>query len=304
MEQAVNTLLQRHNAVVRSNPTPTAPALPRPHVRRLREVVRSAGWPWLDAVEVDLLAAGLLERVAQTGADGRRAEAVRVTDAGLGALSAGLQRNRAAYDAHEALVHCVARQMQHAGRVVYTGLSLRARVEGERVEGTDAGPDGAPAKPRWVVAKPDVYSIRNTSVAGYLAPTVHEVKVRRADLLGELRATPRTAAKRSAYLGMSSECWYVLGRDARGREIGDASEIGDAFGVMVASVSGGGSPRLQVVRPAPRRALPHPTGLPFGMWLALARAVPRTVDETPDQLALQTLSSSQNGHQPKSDGPC
>jgi hypothetical protein len=298
MERRVNPPPPRHNAGVSSNPTPTAPPLPRPHVRRLREVVRSAGWPWLDAVEVDLLAAGLLERVAQTGADGRLAEAVRVTDAGLAALSVGLQRNRAAYDAHEALVHCVARQMQHAGRVVYTGLSLRVRVEDAAAQ-----PEAAPPKPRWVVAKPDVYSIRNTSVAGYLAPTVHEVKVRRADLLGELRATPRTAAKRSAYLGMSSECWYVLGRDARGREIGDASEIGDVFGVMVATVSGGGSPRLQVVRPAPRRALPHPTGLPFGMWLALARAVPHTADETPAQLALQTLSSSQSGHQPTSIGP-
>lgn len=281
----------------------TAPQpLPRPHARRLREVYRSAGWPCLDAIEVDLLAAGLLERVAQTGADGRQAEAVRVTDAGLAALSAGLQRNRAAYDAHEALVQCVARQMQHAGRVVYTGLALRARVDGLQTDGKDAeagaAADSAPPKPRWVVAKPDVFSIRNTSVPGYLAPAVHEVKVRRADLLGELRATPRSHAKRGAYLDMSSACWYVLGRDARGREIGDASEIGEAFGVMVATASAAGDLRLEVVRPAPRRAMPHPAGLPFGMWLALARAVPRAADDTPAQQALQvpeTDISSQIG---------
>jgi hypothetical protein len=176
--------------------------------------------------------------------------------------------------------------MQHAGRVVYTGLALRARVED-----ADGQPDGLPPKPRWVVAKPDVFSIRNTSVAGYLAPAVHEVKVRRADLLGELRATPRSHAKRGAYLDMSSECWYVLGRDARGREIGDASEIGDAYGVMVAAASAAGDLRLQVVRPAPRRAMPHPAGLPFGMWLALARAVPCAADDMPAQQSLQVLQT-------------
>jgi hypothetical protein len=49
------------------------------HRRRLREVYRSAGWPCQDAVEIELLAAGLLAR--ERGPLGH--ETVRVTDAGI-----------------------------------------------------------------------------------------------------------------------------------------------------------------------------------------------------------------------------
>ena len=119
-----------------------------------------------------------------------------------------------------------------------------------------------------------VFSIRNTSVEAYLQPVVHEVKVRRADLLGDLRKP----AKRAAYLDMASECWYVLGRDGRGRSIADPSEIPLECGVMLHNGS-----RLEVVRPAPRRAMV----LPFGIWLALAKATPSRVpdDETQGLLA-------------------
>jgi len=248
-----------------SQPIPPVPPipLPRPHARRLRELYRSAGWPCLDAIEIDLLAAGLLERVPARDADGTLRENLRLTDAGVAALAVALQRNRAAYDAHEHLVGLVVRQMQRAGRTAFTGLSLRAPV------------DDAQGLRRWVVARPDVFSVRNTTVASYLVPAVHEVKVRRADLLGELRETPRAQAKRGAYLAMGSECWFVLGRDAKGREIGDASEVPPAFGVMQGSRSAGGVWRLEVVRPAPRRTMPHEAGLPFSAWLALARAMPQ-----------------------------
>ena len=39
----------------------TGPALTRAHARRLRDIYRSAGWPCQDALEIDLLAAGLLD---------------------------------------------------------------------------------------------------------------------------------------------------------------------------------------------------------------------------------------------------
>ncbi len=287
----------RQNARVNRAATPPPPLpepgpLARPHARRLREIYRSAGWPCLDAIELDLLGAGLLQRQPVRAPDGSLHDTLRVTDAGLAALAASLQRNRAAYDTHERLVALVAAQMQRAGRVVYTGLSLRARVladrAGEAAEtpvarpapdralalGPAALPPASVPRARWVMARPDVFSIRNTSVAGYLAPAVHEIKARRADLLGELRDTPRTCAKRAAYLDMSSECWYVLGRDAKDRPIGAACEIPAAFGVLQAERTPGGGWQLTVQRPAPRRALPHAAGLPFAAWLALARAVP------------------------------
>src|SRR4051812_26077398 len=127
-----------------------ASALGAMHRRRLREIWRSAGWPCQDLIEVELLACGLLQR--QRDAAGR--ETLRVTDAGLHELAVTLRRNRAARGAHEALVGFVARDMQRAGRVVWRGLSLRARI--------GAG-DGA----SWAMAMPDVFSIRHTSVEDY-----------------------------------------------------------------------------------------------------------------------------------------
>ncbi len=224
------------------------------HRRRLREVWRSAGWPCQDMVEVELLAAGLLER--QRDDAGR--ETLRVTEDGIAVLAATLQRNRAARDAHESLVGRVAREMQRAGRVVWRGLSLRAKVGG----GDDA---------RWAMAMPDVFSIRHTTVEDYLEPVVHEVKVRRADLLADLRRP----AKGEAYLQLAGECWYVL------REgIGAADEVPPAFGVMWATEGGA----LEVARPAPRRAMK----LPFAAWMALARATP----EPPDDDAQAWLGAS------------
>lgn len=221
--------------------------LGRHHARRLREIYRSAGWPSQDIVEIELLAAGMLVRV--TSAAGH--ESVRVTDAGISLIAEQAGRNRTALSAHEALVERVAQDMVQAGRIAWRGLSLRAQVPG-------AEPGGPPV---WCIAKPDVFSIRNTTVETYVEPVVHEIKVRRADLLGDLKLP----AKRAAYLDMG-ECWYVLGCDAKGRCIADASEIPPECGVMVVQ-----GEALRMVRRAPpaRRQV-----LPFAVWMALAKATP------------------------------
>jgi hypothetical protein len=99
-------------------------------------------------------------------------------------------------------------------------------------------------------------------VETYVEPVVHEVKVRRADLLADLRQE----AKRAAYRDLG-ECWYVLGSDARGRAIAEPDEIPPECGVLLAGADG----RLQAVRPALR---PARAGLPFGVWMALAKATP------------------------------
>ncbi len=225
------------------------------HRRRLREIWRSAGWPCQDMLEVELLDHGLLQRLR----DGDGRETLRVTDAGIALLAQTLRRNRAARDAHEALVGRVALQMQRAGRIVWRGLSLRARV-------------GAGEAAAWTLAMPDVYSIRHTTVEAYLEPVVHEIKVQRADLLSDLRHE----AKRAAYLALSTECWYVL------REgIAQPQEVPPDCGVMLAGDAG-----LDVVRPAPRR----PMQMSFGLWMALARASP--VDNGPDQDAQAWLGGT------------
>jgi hypothetical protein len=226
------------------------------HRRRLREVWRSAGWPCQDMLEVELLDLGLLQRLR----DGDGRETLRVTDAGVRVLAATLQKNRAARDAHEALVERVARQMLRAGRIVWRGLSLRAHVV--------AGDDTA----TWAMAMPDVYSIRHTTVEAYLEPAVHEIKVTRTDLLSDLRHE----AKRAAYLALSSQSWYVIRQG-----IAQPQEIPPEFGVLLATPAG-----LEVARSAPKR----PLQMSFGLWMALARATP--VDNAQDQDAQAWLGGT------------
>ncbi len=221
--------------------------LGRAHARRLRDIYRSAGWPCQDSVEVELLAAGLLERVVEPSGHDK----VRVTDTGIVYLAQAFHSNRQARSAHEELVDRVAQQMLRDGRIVWTDLSIRARLPSEPEERT-----------RWKICMPDVFSIRNTTVAGYLEPIVHEIKVSRADLLGDLKSKD----KRDSYLDAGGQCWYVLGCDRKGKPIADATEIPLECGVMVLQ-----NERLEVLRNAPKRPV---TDLPFALWMVLAKAKP------------------------------
>ncbi|WP_447743532.1 hypothetical protein [Variovorax boronicumulans] len=233
-----------------SDPPPLQTAVPfgKPHARRLREIYRSAGWPCCDTIEVELLAGGFLERVRSALGH----ETLRVTDAGIARIATTLTVNRAALSPHEALVERVAREMTRGGRIAWRGLGLRARLP----------PLEEGGKPRWCMARPDVFSIRNTSVEAYAHPIVHEVKVSRADLLGDLRKPD----KRAAYLDLGGECWYVLGNDAKDRCIASPDEIPAECGVMVLE-----GERLVVARAAVHRAFER---IPFSVWLALAKAQP------------------------------
>ena len=249
----------RSAAATRANAPPSAPSAPSPlpvlHRRRLREIWRSAGWPCRDTVEVELLAAGLLER--RFDAVGR--ETLHVTEPGIQVLAATLARNRAGFDAHEGLVARVAEQMQRDGRIVWCGLTLRAPLPAltepapTAAEPALATPAGR-ASVRWVMAMPDVYSIRHTTVEAFTEPAVHEIKVRRADLLADLRRPDKGAA----YRALCSQCWYVLGPG-----VGTADDVPPEFGVLLATQAG-----LELARPAPRRALTPD----FAVWMVLARA--------------------------------
>ncbi len=261
------------------------PVLTRQQARRLRDIHRSAGWPSQDALEIELLAKGMLHQVMEPGAS----ERLRLTEAGIQSLACALQRNRQALSAHDALVEKVAQAILRDGRIVWTGLSLRARLPGAAVAPgqdisaqTTSEPSGNPtqlsdfalsgcadATPavRWKLCKPDVFSIRNTSVSAYLQPVVHEIKVSRADLLGDLRLPD----KRESYLDLGGQCWYVLGCDARGHPIAQAHEVPETCGVMVAQADG----QLVVERHAPQRAV---ADLPFALWMALAKATPMAAD--------------------------
>lgn len=212
------------------------PILKRIHMQRLRQMYRSAGWPCLDTIEIDLIAAGLLERVNPEG----KPEYLRVSDTGMQVLAQSLQTNRAAYDAHEALVRKVAEQQVEQGRIAYLDLTLLSKP----------GED-------WQHSKPDVFSIRKTTSEKYLEPIIHEVKVRRADLLGDLKKPE----KHQGYLAAAGQCLYVL---AAG--IAKTEEIPECCGVMVEE---GG--KLITVRAAPRA---EPFVPSISTWMSLAKATP------------------------------
>lgn len=223
----------------------------RIHLQRLRQLWRSAGWPCQDLIEAELLAAGWVERLLEAG--GR--ERLRVTDAGVALIAQSLVRNRAARDAHELLVERVATEMQRAGRIAWRGLSLRAGLPQD---------DG---KTLWVNAMPDVYSIRHSTVEDYLEPAIHEIKVSRADLLGELRRP----AKSAAYRALCGQCWFVIQAGIAAPE-----EIPPEYGVLI-----GHATHLELARPAPRRACKPD----FATWMALARATPLAPpDDDPQSL--------------------
>lgn len=209
--------------------------LGRAHWQRLRQMYRSAGWPCLDNIEVDLLASGLLQRVVPE--NGR--EYLRVTDAGIQALSEWLKGNRRSRSAHQALVDKTAEWLATQGRVAYTELSLRARPQD-----------------KWLKVRPDIYSIRRTSREAYLEPAAYEIKVRRADLLSDLKRPD----KRNGYLFTASCCFYVINEG-----VAAAEEIPPECGVIIATDTG-----LSVARPAPVSEFE----MPFSTWMALARATP------------------------------
>ncbi len=206
----------------------------RAHLRRLRQYFRSAGWPCHDNLEVDLLVAGLVERAPP---DASGVQAIRVTESGIAALSGYRQQNRRALDTHDALVERIARQLVDEGRVVFRGVSLRAKVE-----------------TGWKPVRPDVFSIRNTSHDAYLAPFVHEIKVSRADLQTDLR----NPGKRAGYQALSQQFYYVL---AAG--IAEPDEVPVDCGVIVAEAG-----QLRVLRPSPVRDV----RLVTLHWLQLAKS--------------------------------
>jgi hypothetical protein len=251
-------------------------AIQRVHRTRLMHIWRSAGWPCRDALEIDLLAAGLVSlRVS-----GQGHETLALTEAGLQLLATSRQQNRRALSAHDRLAARVAGQLMGAGRIVWSELSLRARVDGDGPDPALVARECAPAfwpadeatlesKAVWRMARPDVFSVRNTSVQAYLQPIVHEVKASRADLLSDLRHE----AKRQSYQWLCCECYYVFPA-----KVAKPEEIPPEFGVWLlhGDIDDG---EFEIARPARHVSCE----LPFAVWLSLAKATPLRADDLNDE---------------------
>ncbi|MBU0748632.1 MAG: hypothetical protein KKG67_17735 [Gammaproteobacteria bacterium] len=261
-------------------------ALTRFHRTRLMQIWRSAGWPCKDGLEIDLLAAGLV--ALHTAADG--CETLKLTDEGIRTLAVARQRSVRSLSGHDRLAQKFAAQLLTTGRIVWTELSLRAVIEGAAAPATaqalaplphptlpplwseDTTPAARAAANVWRMARPDLFSVRNTSVPAYLQPMVHEIKYSRADLLSDLRHD----AKRQAYQWLCEECYYVFPEG-----IAEPEEIPEHFGIWV--LRGGlDDGRFELLRPA-RHAQ---CTLPFAVWLALCKATPLRPDDEAAQAQL------------------
>ncbi|WP_423824104.1 hypothetical protein V5738_09060 [Salinisphaera sp. SPP-AMP-43] len=219
--------------------------LSRRHATRLRHYWRSFGWACHDNIDIDLLRWGLV--VEQPG---DAASVFRLSDAGRTALGAGLSRNRRARDLHSQVTQAVAAHLAESGRLVFTELSVRTEHEG-----------------RWRSCKPDVFSIVRGLRADHLAPQVHEIKVGRGDLLGELRG-----AKIERYRELAASIYLVL---AEG--IADPDEIPSDYGVALYSETAG----FRIARTAPIGDY----SLETRHWMALAKATPFRAESETTQLS-------------------
>ena len=245
--------------------------LTRQHRTRLLALWRSAGWPCKDGIEIDLLAAGLLN----VHADEAGREQLRLSESGIAWLAQARQQGQRALSRHDRLALRFAEHLKlSAGRIVWRELSLRAMVAAE-VEAA-AEPARTPLWPdeeappvavphAWRMARPDLFSVRNTTVPAYLQPQVHEVKVSRADLLSDLRH----AAKREAYEWLSCESYYLFPAG-----MAEPEEIPEPYGVWVlhGEIAEG---RFEQLRPARHQ----PCELPFAVWMALAKTTPVALDD-------------------------
>ena len=203
-------------------------------------------------VEIDLLSAGLLERITTDSSH----TVVRLTDAGINHLASATQGNRQARLSHESLVDEVVESLLREGRIAWMGLCLRAKVQG-------VGADGTQGK----MCQPDVFSLRNSSRQDYLEPVVHEIKVNRSDLLGDLERPEKCGAN----LDVGGQCWDVPGCDRTGHPIAKLNEIPMECGVVVFQNN-----PIEVTRMAPKRTVSE---LPFYVWMELAKATPRRVSD-------------------------
>jgi hypothetical protein len=244
----------------------------RVHLTRLLALWRSAGWPCHDTVELDLVAAGWVT----LHHDGQGRCSVRLTAAGIQLLAASRQQHQRALSDHDRLAARMATQLCRAGRLVWRELSLRAHVDDitevkpmspPQLALPLAEPDAEPADAatarragHWRMARPDVFSVRRTTVHAYLHPVVHEIKVSRADLLSDLR----DHSKRAAYQWLSSETNYVMPAG-----IATLADIPEPFGVwwLHGDVDSGS---FEIARPARHGACT----LPLAVWMAMAQATP------------------------------
>lgn len=200
--------------MVSDRPSPVA--LPRRQAQRLRHYFGRGGRATaydLDGIDLDLIGTGLIRAEASDYAGNR----ITVTDLGAKVLHEHRQADITSRAVHHTLGERLAAWLREQGRITWENVEFHNTVPVEQ-----AG-DVA------ICVRPDVYSIKPSLRAIYSNPCVHEVKVSRADFLGDL-AKPQ---KRAAYAMMAEAVYYVAPEG-----VIQPNEVPKGFGLLVERTEG------------------------------------------------------------------
>jgi hypothetical protein len=189
--------------------TPPATDLTARHLRVLRNVWsrgRAVALAELGGVELDLIAAGLLEQVHGGG----YGPSVRATDKAVAVLAAHRQKVRAGQQPHHDLAGRLAHHLQTKGFLTWSNVEF-------------AHPNRRASAVDWGTVRPDVFACWPSLQVRSAKPAIYEVKVSRADFLADV-AKP---LKRKAYADLAQAVYYCCpdGMIA-------PAEVPDGFGLL------------------------------------------------------------------------
>ena len=193
--------------------------LNRPQAKRLRHYFAMgdrAHTSQFDGVDLDLLGYKLIEATPYHYGGNR----ISVTPFGLDVLHRHRQADIAARSGHHTLGNRLAEHLRKQGRITWENVEFRNWLTEKTHPKSGVTIDYA----HWECVRPDVFSIKPSLQLKYANPTIHEVKVSRADFLGDL-ARPE---KREAYAKMSEVVYYVAPEG-----LISPDEVPQGFGLLV-----------------------------------------------------------------------
>jgi len=200
--------------------------LTKHHHRRLRHYFRLGGSratqvSELDGIALDLVGKGL----AETKSTAFGYTSIMLTPKGQEVAYAKRQSDIAARSVHHDLGARLAAWLRNQGRITWENVEFKNKnIKKDRLN------NGKEVEyVSWECIRPDVFTIKPSLQLKYANPCIYEVKVSRADFLGDI-ARPE---KRQAYLKMAEAVYYVAKEG-----LIDADEVPQGFGLMVEKEDG------------------------------------------------------------------
>jgi len=167
----------------------------------------------MDATDLDLSGLKLIEITV-----GTYSNQIKVTPSGIEAIHQYRQKTIATRNIHNNLGARLSEYLRKQGRITWENIEFK-----NRLTNPETGYE------QFQCVRPDVFSILPSLQLKYANPCIHEVKVSRADFLGDI-GRPE---KREAYYEMSEAVYYTVPEGMVSPE-----EIPTGFGLMIETKNG------------------------------------------------------------------